>query len=59
MIMKCVYLDNLSTTTRITKYLFEIGRPFMKSIDIADQGLSRIGSGCNNLECLVFSTLFL
>lgn len=57
--MKCVYLDNLSTTTRITKYLFEIGRPFMKSIDIADQGLSRIGSGCNNLECLVFSTLFL
>jgi len=57
--MKYAYLDNLSTTTRITEYLLDVGRPFMKSIDIGDQGLSRIGSGCNNLECLVFSTLFL
>jgi hypothetical protein len=57
--MKYAYLNNLSTTTRITEYMFEIGRPFMKSINIEDQGLSRIGSGYNNLECLVFSTLFI
>ena len=57
--MKYAYLNNLSTTTRITEYMFEIGIPFMKSINIEDQGLSRIVSGYNNLECLVFSTLFI
>jgi hypothetical protein len=46
MAMKCVYLDIMSITTSITKYMFEIGRPSIKSIEIENQGLSGTSKGC-------------
>jgi hypothetical protein len=33
--MKCEYLDNLSTTTRIASYPFAFGRPVIKSMEIS------------------------
>ncbi|MCH86217.1 hypothetical protein A2U01_0007071 [Trifolium medium] len=48
--MKCEYLDNLSTTTKIASYPLHLdfGRPVMKSMDTSSHTLSGIGSGCSN-----------
>lgn len=46
--MKCLYLDNLSVTSKIVSYTFDFGNPSIKSIVISSQTCSSIGSGCRN-----------
>ena len=43
--MKCAALENRSTTTRITLFPLEVGRPVMKSMETWDHGRAGMGSG--------------
>jgi hypothetical protein len=47
--MKCVILENLSTTTIIESLpFFDLGKPKTKYIEISTQGLVGIGNGVYN-----------
>jgi hypothetical protein len=43
---KCIIFVNLSTTTQIASWPFELGKPVTQSIVISFQGYSGAGSGC-------------
>ena len=42
---KCLYLDSLSTTTKMVSYHLERGRPEMKSLDTCSHKKSGIANG--------------
>jgi hypothetical protein len=56
--MKCPYLVNLFTTTRIKFLPTDVGRPSMKSmvsICQAEVGTGRVGDGQHTLTCQVWT----
>ena len=56
---KCTYFMSLSTTKKTTSYPMDLGRPSTKSILISTQGLTGMGSSCNNPTGFYVSTLIL
>jgi len=58
MTKKCAYFVSLSTTTKIQSFLFTLGNPVMKSIEILSHFCSSIGKGCSNMAGKVCSDLF-
>lgn len=56
--MKCEYLVNLLTTTKMTEYPSDIGSPSMKSSETSCQAPDGMGNGCNrpgSLQCSCFA----
>ena len=57
--IKWIILEKRSTTTIITVYPLESGRPHRKSISIDFQGFSRVSKGCRRPYFLCLFILFL
>jgi hypothetical protein len=56
--MRCAYLLNRSTTTRMTSFPSDLGRPSMKFMLMSMKGVIGMGRGCKILGSFTFSVLF-
>src|ERR1700731_4124075 len=55
---KCAYLVSLSTTTMMTLFPSNLGKPVIKSIETSSQCWLGMDKGCNRPWVLIVSTLF-
>jgi len=55
---KCAYLVSLSTTTMMTLFPSDLGKPVIKSIETSSQRWLGMSKGCNKPGVLIVSTLF-